>query len=69
MFLFLKKLAYGFHALLIFISILKLLLVYIPLLSKRGSEMFNQKKKKKKSKTNFFKRPQTRKQEMKEWVK
>lgn len=53
MFLFLKKLAYGFHALLIFISILKLLLVYIPLLSKRGSEMFNQKKKKKKQ-NQFF---------------
>lgn len=56
MFLFLKKLAYGFHALLIFISILKLLLVYIPLLSKRGSEMFNQKKKKK-AKPIFLKGP------------
>lgn len=43
---------------LIFISILKLLLVYIPLFSEKGSEVVNPKKKKKKSKTNIFlKRP------------
>lgn len=53
---------------LIFISILKLLLVYIPLFSEKGSEVVNPKKKKKQNQY-FFKKTQTRKQEIKKWVK